>query len=143
MQARYPIYINGKWVETKDTISVVDKYSGEVFATVCASSPLEVDSAVTAAVKAFKSRSLSPYQRYQILAKASTLITEKADDLALTITREAGKVYKDAKTEVMRAAQVFLIAAEEAKRISGEVIPVEAAPGSENRLAYTIRVPSG
>ena len=143
MQARYPIYINGKWVETKDTISVVDKYSGEVFATVCASSPLEVDSAVTAAVKAFKSRSLSPYQRYQILAKASTLITEKADDLALTIAREAGKVYRDAKTEVMRAAQVFLIAAEEAKRISGEVIPVEAAPGSENRLAYTIRVPIG
>lgn len=143
MQVNFPIYINGKWVETKDTIPVVDKYSGEIFATVCASSPSEVDDAVTAAVKAFKSGSLSPYQRYQILAKASTLITEKADDLALTITREAGKVFRDAKTEVMRAAQVFLIAAEETKRISGEVIPLEAAPGSENRLAYTIRVPVG
>ncbi|KJR48191.1 Aldehyde dehydrogenase [Desulfosporosinus sp. I2] len=143
MKANYPIFINGEWVETKDTISVVNKYSGEVFATVCSSSPSEVDNAVTAAVKAFKSRSLSPSQIYQILTKTSTLIREKADDLALTITLEAGKVFRDAKTEVMRAAQVFLIAAEEAKRISGEVIPIEATSGSGNRLAYTIRVPIG
>ncbi|AET66803.1 NAD-dependent aldehyde dehydrogenase [Desulfosporosinus orientis DSM 765] len=143
MPENYPIYINGQWIETKDTMPVVDKYSGEVFATVCVSSPSEVDDAVTSALRASHLKTLSPYQRYHILSKASRLILEKAADLALTITREAGKVFRDAQTEVMRAAQVFLIAAEEAKRISGEVIPVEAAPGSENRLAYTIRVPVG
>lgn len=143
MKRKYPIYINGEWVETKDTISVVDKYSGEEFATVCVSSPSDVDAALISAVNTNKSGPLPPYQRYQILTKAANLIEEKADDLALTITREVGKVFRDAKTEVLRAAQVFQIAAEEAKRISGEMIPVEATPGSENRLAYTIRVPIG
>lgn len=143
MPEKYSIYINGQWVETQDNITVVDKYSGEIFATVCASSSSEVDDAVTAAVKAYKSGHLSPYQRYQILSKAARLIEKKTDDLARTITYEAGKVFKDAKTEVLRAAQVFQIAAEEAKRICGEMVPIAAAPGSENRLAYTIRVPIG
>lgn len=143
MQKPYSLYINGKWIETPNTFPVVDKYSGEVFATVCASCPLEVDAAITAAVNAFKTGPLPPFQRYQILAKAAALIEAQADDLAITITHEGGKVFRDAKTEVLRAAQVFLIAAEEAKRISGEMVPVEAAPGAETRIAYTIRVPVG
>ena len=143
MQESYPIYINGEAVWTRDCLPVVDKYSGEVFATVCVSSAAEVDAAVAAAAQAFRRRPLASYQRYQILTKAAGLIEEKADQLALTVSREAGKVFRDARTEVMRAAQVFRSAAEEAKRITGEVIPVEATPGAENRLAYTLRVPVG
>ena len=143
MQEKYSIYVNGEWLETEQTMGVVDKFSGEVFATTCTSSATEVAAAVSAAINAFKAGPLPPYQRYKILAKASSLIEENANDLALTITREAGKVFKDAKTEVLRSSQVFLLAAEEAKRISGETIPVEATSGPENRMAYTIRVPIG
>ncbi len=65
------------------------------------------------------------------------------EDLAKTIVLEAGKPLKQARSEIDRSAQTFLIAAEEAKRIHGEGVPVEAAPGSENRLAFTIKVPVG
>ncbi len=50
---------------------------------------------------------------------------------------------KQARTEIDRATQTFEISAEEAKRIHGEGVPVEAAPGSENRMAFTIKVPVG
>lgn len=143
MPENYALYINGQWLETKNKLDVVDKFTGEVFATVAASSRTEVDAAIASATETFKSGPLSPYQRYKILAKASALMVEKIDELALTISREGGKVFKDAKNEVLRAAQVVEIAAEEAKRISGEMVPAEASPGAENRLAYTLRVPIG
>ncbi|KLU61127.1 NADP-dependent glyceraldehyde-3-phosphate dehydrogenase [Peptococcaceae bacterium CEB3] len=143
MLESYPIYINGQWLETENKLDVADKFSGEVFARVSASGEAEVNAAVSAAQEAFHKPPLPPYRRYEILTKGSALLAERVDELALTITREAGKVFKDARTEVLRAAQVLQIAAEEAKRITGKMIPVEAAPGAENRLAYTVRVPVG
>lgn len=77
------------------------------------------------------------------MQKSSELLLANKEDLAKTIVLEAGKPLKQARSEIDRSAQTFLIAAEEAKRIHGEGVPVEAAPGSENRLAFTIKVPVG
>lgn len=137
-----PMYINGKWVSTGSRYEVKNRYTGETLAMVCRASAVEVDEAVKSADRAFKESSLSPMQRFTILMKASELILAKQESISLTITREVGKPLKEAALEVARAANTFSIAAEEAKRISGEVVPL-SSPGTENKIAYTIRVPLG
>ncbi|QTM98519.1 aldehyde dehydrogenase family protein [Sediminibacillus dalangtanensis] len=143
MSEQYKLYINGQWVETDATQDVLDKYSQNTYATVYKAGEKQVGQAISSAESAFQNHSLSPYERYEILKKVSELLAENKDELAQTITKEAGKPLKQARTEIDRSSQTFEVAAEEAKRISGEGVPVEAAPGSENRMAFTIRVPVG
>ncbi|WP_208589735.1 aldehyde dehydrogenase family protein [Gracilibacillus suaedae] len=140
---QFQLFIDGKWIGTNETLDVLDKYSQEVYASVSKADEEAVDKAITSASKAFEQEKLSPYERYQILHKASQLIVDQKEELAMIITKEAGKPLKQAKAEIDRSAQTFLVAAEEAKRIYGEGVPVEAAPGSENRMAFTIKVPVG
>ncbi|MFC4403098.1 aldehyde dehydrogenase family protein [Gracilibacillus xinjiangensis] len=139
----YSLYIDGKWRKTEDTLDVLNKYSQTVFASVSKASEQDVDDAISSASRAFRQNKLSPYERYTILHKTSQLLLDNQEDLAMIIVQEAGKPLKQARTEIERSAQTFELAAEEAKRIYGEGVPVEAAPGSENRMAFTIKVPVG
>ncbi|HVB75993.1 MAG TPA: aldehyde dehydrogenase family protein [Ktedonobacteraceae bacterium] len=139
----YPLWINGEAWDTGSRLTVTDKASGAPWATVSQAGQREVDAAITAAVRAFEGKSLTVTQRYDILTRAAALIRSRVDDLALTMAYEAGKPLRDALAEAERAADTFTWAAEEAKRIHGEMVPLEATPGSENRLAFTIRVPVG
>src|SRR5690606_40406434 len=84
-----------------------------------------VNHAITAAVNAFQSTELTPYERYEILMKTSELLIQNKEELAQILTGEVGKTIREARTEVERAAQTFEISAEEAKRIEGEYIPIE------------------
>ncbi|KHE72226.1 aldehyde dehydrogenase family protein [Halobacillus sp. BBL2006] len=143
MVKSYQLFINGEWVTTEDQLDVLNKYTQETYVRVAKASEKEVDQAVEAAQRAFKSNPLSAYQRYEILKRVSELLQENKEELAKNITMEAGKPLKQAQTEIDRASQTFELAAEEAKRIHGEGVPVEAAPGSENRMAFTIKVPVG
>src|SRR6266851_2170909 len=137
-----------KWIfgepwDTGNYLTVTDKATGSPWATVSQAGAKEVDAAVTAASHAFANKPLTVAQRYEILTKAAALIRSRNKDLALTMAYEAGKPLRDALAEVERAADTFTWAGEEAKRIHGEMVPLEATPGSENRLAFTIRVPVG
>src|SRR5262245_51089573 len=75
--------------------------------------------------------------------RAAELIEAHRDDFVRTIVAEAGFPVSDAANEVSRAVQTFIISAEESKRLAGEVVPIEAAPGQAHRLAFSIRVPRG
>lgn len=143
MVKQYGLYIDGKQVATKEQLDVLDKYSQEAIATVSVAGLAQVDQAVEAARNAYKKIQLSPYRRFEILKRVGELLLEYKEAFAEIITQEAGKPWKQAMNEVDRSAQTFEIAAEEAKRIHGEGVPVEAAPGSENRMAFTLRVPVG
>ncbi|WP_407270571.1 aldehyde dehydrogenase family protein [Radiobacillus sp. PE A8.2] len=143
MKQQYQLYIDGKWINTDDKLEIVNKYTQEPIASVSKASETEVYQAVTAAQKAYKEKAMNPYDRYLVLKKVSELLIENKEEMAHCISIEAGKPIKQAENEVERSAQTFEIAAEEAKRIHGEGVPVEAAPGSENRMAFTIRVPVG
>ncbi|WP_077624435.1 aldehyde dehydrogenase family protein [Sediminibacillus massiliensis] len=143
MVEKFKLFINGQWMETGETLEVINKYTQDTYAVVSKAGGQEVEKAVASAEFAFKKNPLSPYKRYQILKRVSELLLEKKEELAQVIMNEAGKPIKQARTEVERAAQTFEVASEEAKRISGEGVPVEAAPGSENRMAFTIKVPVG
>ena len=141
--------INGQWKESKEaknsanTIEVKSPYDGRTIGFVPEAGRTDVEDAIAAADSAFRKIKLSPSERYEILLKTSGLLNERQEEIARILAQEAGKPIRDARTEVSRAVQTFLISAEEAKRIHGEGIPVEAARGSETRIAFTIRVPVG
>ncbi len=137
------LLIGGQWTKGVDTFAVLDKFNGATIARCERASKEQVDAAVAAARRSFEEKRLAPYERYEILIRASQLIIERGELLAKTIVAEAGFPFVDAENEVRRAAQTFIVAAEEGKRLVGEVVPIESAPGNEHRMAFTIRVPRG
>jgi acyl-CoA reductase-like NAD-dependent aldehyde dehydrogenase len=139
----YGLYVGGQWVDTEKRFDVLDRYTGQPFATISQASKEHVDLAVASARRSFNQVKLTPYQRYEVLSKLSRLIRENKESLAQTLVREVGKPIKEARIEVNGVAGNYENLAEEAKRITGDMVPIDANPGSENRLAFTIRVPVG
>ena len=139
----YKLYIEGKWIDTDKKFEVMDKYRGQPFATIAQASKEQVDAAVRSARKSFNTVKLTPYQRYEILLKASKLVRERQSQLAETLVKEVGKPVMEAMGEVKGVAANLENIAEEAKRITGEMVPVDANPGSENRMSFTLKTPVG
>jgi acyl-CoA reductase-like NAD-dependent aldehyde dehydrogenase len=142
--ARARLFIGGSWSEgTGRALDVVDKYTGAVIGTVESAGRDQVGAAVTAARRSFEETLLDPQERYRLLHKTADLLEEHRAELASLITAEAGLPITDASNEVGRAIQTFLVSAEEGKRVAGEMVPIEGAPGQAHRMAFTIRVPRG
>ncbi len=136
--------IGGEWVEGKETFEVRDPYDGAVLAEVPAAARDDVNRAIEAAQRGFEILSQFPaHKRSQILVNASALIEENKEEIATLISREAGKALQFSRGEVKRAVQTFRFASEEAKRISGETVPMDAALGSESRFGFYVREPIG
>ena len=123
------MFIAGTWCKGTDSSPVFDKFSGALLGTVERASKEQVDDAVAAARHSFETVKLEPYERYRILLKASELIEQRRDQLARTIVAESGIPVSDALNEVSRAAQTLIVSAEESKRLTGEMVPIESAPG--------------
>ena len=137
------LYINGEWLLTNETMKVANKFTQEVIGEVAVAEQKDVDAAIVAANEAMANRPLPAHERFEILKKTAELILKNADELAQLIAKEGGKPLKDAIAEVNRSAQVVTTSAEEAKRIHGETVALDAVPGSENRMGLYIRVPVG
>ena len=137
--------IDGAWrgAGNASTIPVLDKYSGAEIARIPEASESDVKDAVDAAQAAFERGEMSPHQRYTVLARAAALVHEDQKAIAELLVREVGKTIREARAEVNSAAAALLNASEEAKRIDGETVPVEANPGSEKRFAVVMHTPSG
>jgi succinate-semialdehyde dehydrogenase/glutarate-semialdehyde dehydrogenase len=103
----------------------------------------QVTAAVRSAKRSFETNKLEPYQRYEVLMRAAQLIESRRAEIVETIISEAGFPFSDASNEVTRAAQTFILSAEEGKRLVGEGIPIEASPGNAHRMAFTIRAARG
>jgi acyl-CoA reductase-like NAD-dependent aldehyde dehydrogenase len=136
--------IGGSWEESDEIQDLRSPYSGEVIARVCRARPAHVEKAIAAAQEAFEiTRRLPAFERSTILRRIADGVGAQADALAMTIALECGKALKDAKGEVARAIQTFTIAAEEAVRMEGEVIPLDRAPTGRGRVGITRRFPIG
>jgi acyl-CoA reductase-like NAD-dependent aldehyde dehydrogenase len=135
-------YINGEWHDSKETLPVFDKYTGEEIAKIAIASREEVTEAINNAYETFQTVKLSPIQRYDILMQTVEIVKQRKEELALIMVQEAGKVLKEARGEIERGIQTLIASAEEAKRITGQGIPL-GQPGNDNKLAFTIRVPVG
>jgi acyl-CoA reductase-like NAD-dependent aldehyde dehydrogenase len=139
----FHLYINGEHIHTAHHIPVYHKYTGELIASISKAEKQHVKEAVSAAEKIFKSDKLTAYQRSNILSKAADLMEQRREDFEVSLVREVGKTRKDASGELDRTINTIRLSAEEAKRIAGEMIPLQATEGSDNRLGFTIRVPKG
>jgi acyl-CoA reductase-like NAD-dependent aldehyde dehydrogenase len=139
----HKLFIGGKWLEGTQRLPVRDKFTGEELATVALGTPGDVDRAATAAVAAFRDTPFPPYHRYEVLSKASRLVSERREAIVGTMVRETGFPVQDAEADWKRAVQTLLLSAEEAKRITGDMVPLDGAPGGENRLGFTLRMPLG
>lgn len=138
------LLINGVWVEAKEYSPLHSPYSGDVIAQIPMATEEEIDQAIEAAQKATKMMAKMPaYQRAKILEVLAKLLEERADEAAQIISIESAKPITTAKGEVERTIETYKFAAEEAKRIHGETISLDAARGGENRLGYTVREPIG
>ena len=138
------MYMGGEWVSRPRTMPVTNPFTGRPFDTVPVAGIEDVDLAVKSAVRgAAAMRKLTAYDRYEILMRAVGLIRQRAEDLAQTITAEEGKVLSEARTEVNRCIQTMTWSAEEAKRLYGETIPLDASPGNAMKFGFTVRVPVG
>lgn len=139
------MYIGGEWRRRSDhtLIEVFNKFDGSLIATVPEAAETDVEDAVSAADAAFNREEMSPHQRYTVLMRAAELMKADAVALAKLLVQEVGKTIKESRAEVSSAVAALVNAAEEAKRIDGETIPVEANPGSENRFAVVMHTPAG
>src|SRR5207253_2113795 len=126
-----------------DQIVVRSPYDGAEVGRVPKCTADDVDRAVAAATKALDAGPLPPWRRAEILDAAARLLTERAEDFARTIALESAKPLKTARTEARRAVSTFTFAAVEARRLTGEMVPIDATEIGEGRLAFTLRVPIG
>ena len=129
------LFIDGQWVEGDGRISVIDPSDESVIAEVSTAGDKECDAAVAAAHAAFPSWSKSaPRMRAEILRKAFEIMVDEADEIAKIISRENGKVFTDAKGEVLYAAEFFRWFSEEASRVAGDF---RHSPSGDKRILVT------
>src|SRR6476469_5237100 len=123
--------------------AVKSPYDDHVIAEIPMCGPDDVDRAVKAATRALREEPLPAWRRAEILDTAARLLEERTDDFARTIAEEAAKPMKAAKVEAQRAVSTFTFAAAEARKLSGEMIPIDASDVGEGKLAFTLPLPLG
>jgi succinate-semialdehyde dehydrogenase/glutarate-semialdehyde dehydrogenase len=132
---RSDLYINGEWVPTSNRQPVYDPSDNSVITEIAVAGEKEVDAAVDAAANAFPTFAKMPARaRGEILRKAFEIMIAEADDLARLVSRENGKVFADAKGEILYAAEFFRWFSEEAVRVNGEF---RHSPSGDKRILVT------
>ena len=132
---RSDLYINGQWVATPKRHPVYDPSDNSVITEIAVAGDSEVDAALDAAANAFPTFAKMPARaRGEILRKAFEIMIAEADDLARLVSRENGKVFSDAKGEILYAAEFFRWFSEEAVRVNGEF---RHAPSGDKRILVT------
>jgi acyl-CoA reductase-like NAD-dependent aldehyde dehydrogenase len=140
----YKLLINGKWTGNGPVLEVKNKYNGKTIGALPTASREDLNMAIDAAERAEDVMADMPaHKRAEILLRAAALLRERAEDMAQTIAAEAGKALKYARAEADRAVSTFTFAAEEAKRLHGETIPLDAAPSGEGYFGFWTRRPVG
>ncbi|MDW8340288.1 MAG: aldehyde dehydrogenase family protein [Geminicoccaceae bacterium] len=124
-------------------VLVLDRFLLEPWAIVRTAGPAQCEQALARAHAAVRAGAPSPFERGRILARAARLLEERAPAFVAAMQAEAGFTRADAEGEVRRAVQTLALSGEEARRLTGEMLPLEGAPGQEGRLGFTIRVPVG
>src|SRR5438552_9938965 len=131
---RAKLLIAGDWIAGSRAFEVFDKFTGDLIGQGECASEEQVNDAVAAARRSFETVTLNPDERYRILLRVADLIERRRDELAQTIIAESGFPISDALNEISRTQQVFVTSAEEGKRIAGEGVPIESAPGAAHRM---------
>lgn len=138
------LWINGQWQEAKETYELTSPYNGEMIAKVAKASVSDVEQAIEGAQNAFLSfKQTTAYDRAEILYKVVDIMRRRKDELAEILAQEAGKPISAGLPEIERTIATYQFAAEGAKQVKGETVPMDAAPGAGDRIGWTKREPLG
>lgn len=119
-------------------------FSGELITEVAQAGIHETDEAIAAAEVAAETMARMPaHERAAILNRAAQILEQRSEELVRILALEAAKPVKTARAEIARTIQTYKFAAMESSRIHGETVPLDAAPGGEGRIAFTMRKPVG
>ena len=139
-----PFYLAGEWRASSDILPVRNKFDGTEYASICRASRADVEEAITIATQTVpQTRFLPAYKRADVLKRIVSGLQARHEELAQQLAVEAGKPIRTARIEVDRAILTFEIAAEEAKRVGGELLPMDIAAPGENRVAIVKRFAIG
>ena len=130
-------------MDSSETITVRSPYDDQIIGEIPSGTAADVDRAVAVAKAALAAGAMPLWKRAQILDAAAARLTARRDEFAEIIAREAAKPIKTARVEAERAVGTFQFAAAEARKLTGEMIPLDAIPAGEGKLGFTLRVPIG
>ena len=136
------LLIGGEWVETGEWVEVRSPYSGDVVGRVAKAGAEETRRAIDAAERAM-AEPLPAHKRAEILVRVAGALGRRHDEVARLISDEAGKPMKAARVEAKRAMSTFTMAAVEARKLAGEMVPMDGTQAGEGKLAFTLRRPIG
>jgi len=138
------MFMAGEWVDRNEKIEVLNPFDRSVIDTIPQATSDDIEATLASAVQGAKiMREMSAYDRFQILRKAADIMVKRQDELGRTISLEEGKILGEGIFEASRSAITIETSAEEAKRLTGEVLPLDGAPGAHGKLGFTLRVPCG
>ena len=138
--------IDGQWVDASngECMTIYNPGTGEVLEKVPKATIQDVERAIASAQKGKEvMRKLTAHARYEILNRIANAIEARTQELGRLLAQENGKPIPQTRAEVAVTANIFRGFAEEAKRIFGRVMPVDAVRGNERHFAITIRQPLG
>jgi acyl-CoA reductase-like NAD-dependent aldehyde dehydrogenase len=136
------LFVDGEWVETGDWVEVRSPYSGDTIGRVAKAGAEETRRAVDSAHRAMQ-EPLPAHKRAEILVRVSGALGRRHEEVARLISDEAGKPLKAARVEAARAMSTYTFAAVEARKLAGDMVPMDAAQAGEGKLAFTLRRPIG
>jgi acyl-CoA reductase-like NAD-dependent aldehyde dehydrogenase len=136
------LLIGGEWLETGAWIDVRSPYDGELVGRVPQAGAAETRRALDAAEQAMR-EPLTAHERAAILDRVAAALEERHDEVARTICAEAGKPMKAARVEASRAVSTYTMAAVEARKLAGDIVPMDASPAGVGKLGLTLRLPIG
>jgi acyl-CoA reductase-like NAD-dependent aldehyde dehydrogenase len=136
------LFVEGEWIETGDWLDVRSPYSGNVVGRIAKAGADETRRAIDAAERAMQDP-LPAHKRAEILVRVAGALGRRHEEAARLISDEAGKPLKAARVEAARAMSTYTFAAVEARKLAGEMVPMDAAQAGEGKLAFTLRRPIG
>ena len=139
----HKLLLAGDWIETGEWSEVASPYDGSTVGRVSKGDAALTDHAIAAARAAFEAGGFPQHERAAVLDRAADLVAEREDELAVTIAAEAGKPIKTARVEAQRTVGTLTFAAVEARKLTGEMVPMEAGPAGEGKLGVVLRLPVG
>src|SRR5437773_10126630 len=126
-----------------EPIVVRSPYDGAEVGRVDPHTAADVERAVIAGHRVMTNEPLPAWRRAELLDAVAAAIHERADEFARTIAAEAAKPLKTARVEVERAVSTFTFSAVEARKLAGEMVPMDASSAGEGKIGFTLRVPIG
>lgn len=144
MTSEKQLFINGIWRSGASLYDLKSPYSGEVVARIPIANKNDVYEAIDSAERArAQMKQLTALERSAILEKVSQEFENRFEECAQILVKENAKPIKSARAEIQRTIETYKFAAEEAKRLVGEMIPMDAAKGGKGRMGFTKKEPLG